>query len=54
MTRPEIMAGGSGPHGRHEDRREGWDPAVRVAYGEDPDAATRGRHTAPTTTEEPK
>lgn len=52
-THPEtLVPGAKGPHGKHEDRCEGWDCNTRACYGYDDDAATRGRHAAIDTTGE--
>lgn len=40
----ELVAGATGPHGRHERPDEGWDRWQRARHGLDPDADTRGRH----------
>lgn len=39
-----LLAGATGPHGRHERPDEGWDKRNRTGHGYDPDATRRGRH----------
>ena len=48
-TAASLLAGATGPHGRHErlgDDGDGWDQWRRTHTDDDTDALTRGRHAA--------